>query len=87
MDSGQQWGKNVVLFAEAIEKKQVKISFLPWTIEVVYKDKNKLKISKLNFGIDVNGQTWTIDGQKQIIPYKKSYSDKMWSRGDRRRES
>mmetsp|Transcript_29106 Transcript_29106/g.63191 ORF Transcript_29106/g.63191 Transcript_29106/m.63191 type:complete len:352 (+) Transcript_29106:41-1096(+) len=70
----------VVEIDSDIDKRAVKVTFLPNSVKVEHKGEDALNV-KLYDKIDVDGCTWTLDGKtKLVLTLEKGKSGAMWPR-------
>ena len=58
---------------------KIKVTFLPKAIKIKYDGADHLEV-KLYSGIDVDGCTWTIDGNHLVITCEKASGGELWPR-------
>lgn len=68
-----------VPFDSSIHKASVKVTFLSRMVKVKYAGDERVSV-KLYGGIDVDGCTWTIDGNNLVITCEKASSGEIWPR-------
>lgn len=69
-----------VEFDEDIDKKSIKVVFLPKSLKVTYKGEEALNINIFD-KIDVDGCTWQLDGKtKLVVTLEKVQTGVMWPR-------
>jgi len=69
-----------VPFPAVINKRLVKVVFFSRAVRVMYDGKEHLAVKPLYGGIDVDGCTWTIDGDKLVITCEKVDGGSIWPR-------
>ncbi len=70
-----------VEFDEDVDKKSIKVVFLPKSVKVTYKGEEALKLNNLFERVDVDGCTWQLDGKTKLVAtMEKAQTGVMWPR-------
>ena len=69
-----------VEFDENIDKKEIKVKFLPKSVQVVYKGEEALNLGLFD-KVDVEGCNWQLDGKTNLVlAMEKAQPGVMWPR-------